>query len=134
MDRVLELLERISAVCLGHTFTITAEYDKKYSMQTPFGGDFYGRIYLQAHYTSTCTKTGKEGEWTGRKNYLSDYMTDDEIIKTAYVTFKQAVEHEIMEGFKVDDIILFNPHVNYNSLLKISNDEIGRDTHLKIVK
>jgi hypothetical protein len=53
-------------------------------------------------------------------------MTDDEIIKTSYGAFKAAVEHEVMEGFKVDGIILFNPHVNFEELLKISHKEIKR--------
>jgi hypothetical protein len=32
-----------------------------------------------------------------------------------------------MEGFKVDNIILFNPHINFEELLKISDKEITRD-------
>ena len=136
MERVLELLKRITCNCLDKTFTITASYDQKYTTKLPFVEGMNGRIYLQVSYTSKCTKTGKEQEWKGRKNYLSDHMTDDEIIKTAYLTFKQAVEHEIMEGFKIDGTILFNPHINYQTLLSVSNDEIRRDdkSHLKIVR
>jgi hypothetical protein len=134
MERVLEILARISCICLDKTFEIRASYDDKYSLTFP-NGDVKGRIYLQAHYVSKCTKTGVEEEWKGRKNYLSDHMTDDEIIKTAYVTFKQAVEHEVMEGFKVDNTILFNPHVNFEALLQISNQEVKREekSPLKIV-
>lgn len=65
-------------------------------------------------------------EWSGRKWYLSDYMTSDEIIKTCYVAFEAAVKHEIMEGFKVGGIVLFNPHTQYTELLKISHLEIQR--------
>lgn len=54
-------------------------------------------------------------------------MTDDEIIKTAYLAFKIAVEHEIMEGFRVDGKILFNPHASYDALLKASDVEVSRD-------
>lgn len=138
MKRVLEILARISCVCLDKVFEIRANYDDKYStsLVKPIKGEFkLGRIYLQASYVSKCTKTGTEEEWKGRKNYLSDHMTDDEIIKTAYVTFKQAVEHEIMEGFKVDNTILFNPHVNFKALLQISNQEVTREekSPLKIV-
>jgi hypothetical protein len=85
-----------------------------------------GRIYLQVAYISPCTHSGEEMEWKGRKWYLSEFMTDDEIIKTSYGAFKAAVEHEVMEGFKVDGIILFNPHVNFEELLKISHKEIKR--------
>lgn len=54
-------------------------------------------------------------------------MTNDEIAKTAYVAFESAIKHEIMEGFKVDGIILFNPHVNFEALLGVSDQEIRRE-------
>jgi hypothetical protein len=53
-------------------------------------------------------------------------MPADEIMKTAYGAFKMAVEHEAMEAFKVDGIILFNPHINFEELLKVSHKEIKR--------
>jgi hypothetical protein len=53
-------------------------------------------------------------------------MSDDEIVKTCFTALEQAIKHEVMEGFKVDGIVLFNPHVNYTELLKISNREITR--------
>lgn len=53
-------------------------------------------------------------------------MTNDEIIKTAYCAAEAAVKHEIMEGFKVDGVILFNPHVDFEELLKISHLEVKR--------
>lgn len=42
-----------------------------------------------------------------------------EKVKTAYSAFKTVVEHEAMEAFKVDGIKLFNPHVDFEELLKI---------------
>lgn len=53
-------------------------------------------------------------------------MTDDEIVKTAWCAFEAAVKHEIMEGFKVDGKILFNPHLNFEALLSISHLEVKR--------
>ena len=53
-------------------------------------------------------------------------MTDDEIIKTCYAAFDACVKHEIMEGFKVDGKMLFNPHINFEALLTISDKEITR--------
>lgn len=53
-------------------------------------------------------------------------MTDDEVVKTAYCAFEAAVKHEVMEGFKVDGKILFNPHMNFEALLSISDKEIYR--------
>lgn len=85
-----------------------------------------GRLFIQIVYDSVCAKTGKVESWHGRKWYLSEHMTDDEIVKTIYAAFKAGVEHEIMEGFKVDGKILFNPHVNFEELLKISEKEVTR--------
>lgn len=121
MKRVDDLLKRISAELFGITFKIVAENDKVYE-------DTHGnsRTYLQCKYTCACTDTGSVEEWSGRKWYLSQYMTDDEIVKTAWCAFETAVKHEVMEAFKVDGIRLFNPHVNFEELLKVSNKEVKR--------
>lgn len=119
LQKVRRLLGRISAKCFDTRFVLDAERDKVL-------GD-KGRIYLQPRYMARCNNTGQLDEFKGRMWYLSEFMTDDEIIKTAYVAFKMAIEHEIMEGFRVDGKILFNPHVDYQSLLSISSNEVYRD-------
>ncbi len=83
-------------------------------------------MFVQIIYVSNCTKTNQQSEWRGRKWYISEYMTQDEVVKTVYAAFEASVKHEIMEGFKVDGITLFNPHVNFEELLKISHKEIKR--------
>jgi hypothetical protein len=112
----------ITMECFGTTFKLRIARDQKYSR---------GRFFIQVTYNAKCNKTGKNQEWHGRKWYLSEHMTDDEVIKTAYAAFKATVEHEIMEGFKVNGITLFNPHVSYLSLLSISNQEISREPHVE---
>lgn len=77
-------------------------------------------------YTATCIKTGKQELYKGRKWYLSPYMTEDEVVKTIYLAFEVAVKHEILEGFKMDDTPLFNPHTPYDEILKISKIEKTR--------
>lgn len=109
----------ITCNIMGTSFRIRVERDCKEAI--------VGRIFIQLVYDAFCSKTGVLKEWHGRKWYLSDHMTEDEIIKTAYAGFKAAVEHEIMEGFKVNGICLFNPHVDYKELLKISHLEVKRD-------
>lgn len=118
LDRVKKITNRVSMSIFGATFSIRVEHDNEYEN---------GRVFLQVIYNAPCTKTGKVSEWHGRKFYLSKYMTDDEIVKTAYVAFEAAVKHEIMEGFKVDGIILFNPHINFEELLAVSHREVQRD-------
>jgi hypothetical protein len=119
-EKVVNIINRIQLEALGNTsFKIVVEEDRINPR---------GRIYLQVKYGAPCTKTGETKDWGGRKWYLSQFMTDDEIVKTAFAAFKTVVEHEIMEGFKVDNIILFNPHIHFEELLKVSHKEITRTT------
>lgn len=85
------------------------------------------RVFLQIQYNAPCNKTGVLQQWGGRKWYLSSHMTEDEVIKTAWVAYKSCIEHEIMETFKVDGKILFNPHTPFTELLKVSEIEIKRE-------
>lgn len=120
LSHLQRICSGITMDCFGTIFELKIARDKKHSR---------GRFYIQVTYTAKCNKTGVSKLWHGSKRYLSDHMTDDEIIKTAYSAFKSVVEHEIMEGFKINGIILFNPHVSYQSLLKISNEEISRENN-----
>jgi hypothetical protein len=125
LEMIRAITKNIRMECLGNSsFYLRIERDVMKSEN--------GRIFIQVCYKAPCTKKGIEEEYKGRKWYLSDYMTEDEVIKTAYTAFKMAVEHEIMEGFKVEGIILFNPHVNFRSLLEASQDEVKRDYNAKI--
>jgi len=109
LAKVRSLIARTSFKVLGREFNINAELDKVYG----------GRVYLQVSYLDRCRVSGKIEEWKGRKWYLSSHMTDDEIVKTAFVACKSVVEHEVMEGFTVDGKVLFNPHVSFEALLSI---------------
>jgi len=117
-NRVRLLLSRVKLECLSKSFDIIIETDK-------INGS---RVYIQLGYWSRCCKTGNEENWKSRKWYLSEFMTDDEIIKTCYSAFRMCIEHEILEGFKVDGKILFNPHINFEKLLEISTEEVVRNS------
>ncbi len=119
IERVYDLVQRINCTLMGHVFGIKVENDLKVNTG--------GRTYIQMVYSSVCTKSGVEEIWKGRKWYLSEHMTDDEIIKTSFAAFEAAVKHEVLEGFKVDGKVLFNPHINFEELLKISHKEIKRE-------
>lgn len=115
--RVEILINRISLKLFDKDFKILVEHDKEYSN---------GRVYIQILYSAPCTKTKEIEEWRGRKWYLSKHMIDDEIVKTVYAAFEACVKHEVMEGFKIDNITLFNPHTSFEELLKISHKETKR--------
>lgn len=118
-DEVICICKDISCIALGTIFSIRVERDNKDKVN--------GRIFIQITYNARCSNTGILLEWHGRKWYLSDHMTEDEIVKTCYVAFEAAVKHEVMEGFKINGITVFNPHVNYLELMKISDKEITRN-------
>ena len=118
IETVRQLVGFVTMDCLGTAFRMRVERDKLHPKD--------GRIFLQVAYDAPCSKTGVPAEWKGRKWYLSEFMTDDEVIKTAFVAFESAVKHEILEGFKVNGIPLFNPHANYIALLEASRQEIKR--------
>ncbi len=115
---VRNVTDRITATCLEKKFSFRVQEDVKNRQS--------GRIFIQVVYTAECVKTGNMEHWHGRKWYLSEHMTADEIVKTAYAAFEAAVKHEIMEGFKVDGIVLFNPHVDFEVLLAGSHIEVKR--------
>lgn len=119
MQRIETLINRIKLSLFGQTFYFKVAYDERDSRPT-------ARIYIQIKYTAKCEKTGAIDEWGGRKWYLSEFMTDDEIIKTTWCAYEAVVKHELMETFKVDGITLFNPHVNFEELLLISHKEVTR--------
>lgn len=106
------LLGQLSLSLFGREFSIRCERDVLDPEK--------GRPFLQIFYTSPCTQTGQESEWYGRKWYLSQYMTEDEIVKTCYAAFEAAVKHEVMEGFKFNGKTVFNPHANFRELLLVN--------------
>ena len=117
IENILKITSRISLSAMGIPFKIRVEHDNEFAN---------GRIFVQITYDSPCSKTGEVMEWHGRKWYLSKHMTTDEVVKTCYAAFEACVKHEVMEGFKVDDKPLFNPHVSFESLLEISDQEVMR--------
>lgn len=117
IEQVKELTSHISFEIFGKKLFLSVLNDKKYGK----------RVYLQVFYHAPCTKTGEIEEWKGGKHYLSDHMTEDEIVKRAYVAFEAAVKHEVMENFKFDGVIVFNPHVNFRKLLEVSPHEVRRE-------
>lgn len=126
LESVSKFVRRFSCSVFGTTFKVRVERDCKNKKS--------GRIFIQLQYHAPCTKTGQDLPWNGRKFYLSDHMTNDEIAKTVYVAFESAVKHEVMEGFKYKGVIVFNPHINFTELIKISHLEIKRKNHPNVTK
>lgn len=122
LESIRTLMSHITFSLFGQDFYIITELDKSYGK----------RPYLQVYYHAPCAKTGNIERWSGRKWYLSPHMTDDEIVKTAWAAAQAAVEHEIKEGFKFDNIVLFNPHVDFRKILEISPHEVKREENFDV--
>lgn len=56
--------------------------------------------------------------WNGRKFYLSQWMTDSEVIQTAFMAVRTAMEHEVREQFKYKGQAVLQPHMDLEELLK----------------
>lgn len=127
LKQIRELTSHISFQLFGQDLKLSVLEDKKYfslMLSSTIGQG--RRIYLQVFYYAPCRKDGKIKQFRGGKHYLSPHMTEDEIVKRAYVAFEATVKHEIMEEFRFDGKTVFNPHVNFRKLLEISDEEVFR--------
>jgi hypothetical protein len=77
------------------------------------------KTYLQVHCLDGVNNvTGAKGHhWSGRKWLLSEHMTETEVVKTALVAVKQAIEHEVLELFTYQGLTIFNPHISVLALM-----------------
>lgn len=80
-------------------------------------------FFLQVLFDAPDNHTGIIEEQRCRKWQLSVYMTKSEVVRTAYKAVLAAEEHEVGEHFKYKDELIFNPHVDVETLV----DVIKRD-------
>lgn len=90
--------------------------------------DPQGRVYLQVECARPDAITGLPGVGRGGKAYLSEHMTDGEIIRKAFGLFMAYEEHECREFFKWDGRAVFGPHIDVQSLWEVANRREFRDT------
>jgi hypothetical protein len=67
-------------------------------------------VFIQHTQPVVCINSGNREWQRGRKFYISPYMTDEEILRTAFLSVKLFEEHEINENFLVDGERFLNPH------------------------
>ena len=76
--------------------------------------------YLQVSFMGKCSVTGKVTEQKGRKWMLSEHMTKSELVQTAFLAVKQALEHEAREQFLYYGEPIFRPHFDVEYLWDLS--------------
>lgn len=79
------------------------------------------RLYLQVRFIAPDEDTGEAREWNGRKWLLSPHMTDSELVFTAWLAIKTAVEHEARETFMYKGRKIFGPHISVEALHRVAD-------------
>ncbi len=92
----------------GYTFTVLDS------------GGYSGKVFLQAQFHSPCADTGQLTLQKTRKWYLSEHMTESELVQTALKCVLTAIEHEAREQFKYKGQAIFGPHFNVNDLVELA--------------
>ena len=86
------------------------------------------RFWLCVHVeVDKCVRTGDDYSWNGREWMLREDMTDSEIMRTAFLATRGAVEHELHEMFKIDGQRPFDPHLDLTRLAAFAADPINTD-------
>lgn len=79
-----------------------------------------GPAYLQVECVEgACNVTGAPMVWKGRKWRLSPYMTDGEVVQTAFLAVMAANEHETREKFTYKGVSVFDPHYDIEKLVEL---------------
>lgn len=64
---------------------------------------------------------------SGRRWFISPYMSRSELVNTALLAALTAEEHETREFFRYKGKRVFNPHVNVERLFEVCEDEDNRN-------
>lgn len=87
--------------------------------RTPYGKASHAAFYLQVVFFGKDARSGgSRVEQRCRKWQLSPYMTDTEVVVTAFKAVLAAEEHECREKFKYKDQPIFSPHLDVNCLAR----------------
>jgi hypothetical protein len=93
-------------------YRLLCERDKK---------DPTGRLYLQVECDRPDVYTGVPGVGHGGKAYLSEHMTDGEIVRRAFSLFMAYEEHECREWFRWRKRAVFGPHIATEALWSVAD-------------
>lgn len=73
------------------------------------------------------TATGEPASWKGRKWQLSHWMTDTEIVQTAWLAVQRALMHEACELFRFDDVAIYDRHLSVHKLVELASASDAQD-------
>ena len=81
------------------------------------------RYFLRwANTNATCNHTNEPFDSKGRKWRLSPYMTDGEVVATAWLALLTYQEHEAREQFTFDGVSVYDSHIDVHELVRLRKD------------
>lgn len=107
-ERVRDLM---GEVAYREGYAIDIEWDKAYG----------NRLYMQVRCWRPDVVTGTYDWGYGGKRYLSEYMTDGEILRIAFASCMAYEEHEVREFFKYRGRSIFGPHIDPLALWEVAD-------------
>lgn len=72
-----------------------------------------------------CNVTDEDLPWKGRTWVLSQHMTDGEVVQTAFLALKTALEHELRERFTYKGVAVMGPHFDIDRLVALAASPEG---------
>jgi hypothetical protein len=109
---------------------LVARVNKILSQASFFNYEFvvrvgHGGVFLQGRYYDKDIYTEREELQHTRKWLISPYMTDSEIVQTAFKLCMTSFEHRCREGFKYHGHTIYGPHFHVEDLVRLCRD--GRE-------
>lgn len=86
-----------------------------------------GRYWLQIRWYDKDSYTGDIEPQSSRKWFLSEHMTESEVVLTALKAVLTAEEHEAREQFRFNGKRIFNPHPSMVALMQIADIQEKRN-------
>lgn len=96
-------------------------YKENYVMQVAWDKTFGTRLYMQAQCWRPDSETGEMGWGHGGKAYLTEHMTDSELLRLAFSLFDRYDHHEAREFFKYRGRAIFGPHIDALALWEVAD-------------
>lgn len=97
---------------------IRDEVELGMNCKVKLGKSSEGRYYYQIQCWREDVITKKMGMGYGGKGYLSEHMTQNELVQIIFGLYKSYWEHEARETFKWRKRRVFGPHIDVEALWK----------------
>lgn len=107
MNEYKRFRELVDSIDYKDGYELLLERDQK---------DENGRFYIQVQCHRVDCIDGRLGLGRGGKAYLSEHMSDGEIVRKAFGLFVAYEEHECREFFQYRGRSIFGPHIDPDAL------------------